>query len=139
MPESKPRMVWRTLLAAFYLLAGIAHLRSPGGFLAITPSWVPFPEFVVAFTGVAEIAGAIGLMIPRLRYAAGIGLALYALCVWPANIHHMINNIAVGGETMGMAYHIPRMIAQPVIIWLALWASGVTNWPFVKRTAPQKP
>ena len=35
--------------------------------------------------GVAEIAGAIGLMIPRLRYAAGIGLALYALCVWPAN------------------------------------------------------
>ena len=139
MPESKPRMVWRFLLAAFYLLAGIAHLRSPGGFLAITPGWVPYPEFVVAFTGVAEIAGAIGLMIPRLRYAAGIGLALYALCVWPANIHHMINKIAVGGESMGMAYHIPRMIAQPVIIWLALWPSGVTNWPFVKRTAPQKP
>ena len=128
MPESKPRMVWRYLLAAFYLLAGIAHLRSPGGFLAITPDWVPFPEFVVAFTGVAEILGAIGLMIPRLRYAAGLGLALYALCVWPANIHHMTANIAINGETMGMAYHIPRMIAQPVIIWLALWVGGVTNF-----------
>ena len=61
----------RILLAIFYFVAGVAHLRSPGGFLAITPGWVPYPEFVVAFTGVAEIAGALGLMIPRLRRAAG--------------------------------------------------------------------
>jgi uncharacterized membrane protein len=101
--DSKPRMAFRFIVAAFYLLAGIAHLRSPGGFLAITPAWIPFPEFVIAFTGVAEIAGAIGLMIPRLRYAAGIGLALYALCVWPANIHHAINNVAVDGRTLSMA------------------------------------
>lgn len=133
--DSILRRGFRLLLAVFYLLAGIAHIRSPGGFLAITPDWVPFPEQVVFLTGVAEIAGAIGLLIPpalipRIRYAAGIGLALYALCVFPANINHAINNIAVGGETASWAYHGPRLLFQPVFIWWALIAGNVINWPF---------
>lgn len=122
----------RVLIAVFYLIAGIAHLRSPGGFIAITPSWVPMPGAVVAFTGLAEIAGAIGLMIPRLRYAAGIGLALYALCVWPANINHAINDIAIAGRDLSWWYHGPRLALQPAVIWLALWVGEVTNWPFRK-------
>ncbi len=130
MTDSKTKIIVRVLFAIVYLLAGIAHLRSPAGFLAITPDWVPAPELVIKLTGIAEIAGAIGLMVPRLRYAAGMGLALYALCVWPANIHHMINNVEVDGQAASMWYHVPRMIAQPVIIWLALWVGGVTGWPF---------
>jgi uncharacterized membrane protein len=128
----------RWLLALFYSLAGVAHLRSPAGFLAITPDWVPFPEAVVALTGVAEIAGAIGLLVPRqtlswVRPAAGIGLALYALCVWPANFHHAFNNIAIGGQTASWWYHGPRLLAQPLIIWLALWVSQATDWPFRRK------
>lgn len=138
--ETLTRRFFRWLLAIFYLIAGIAHIRSPGGFLAITPNWVPFAEQVILFTGVAEIAGAIGLLIPpkivpRARYAAGIGLALYALCVYPANINHAINNIAIGGETASWLYHGPRLAFQPVFIWWALIAGGVINWPF----APKKP
>lgn len=131
--DSKVKIFWRVLLAIFYLLAGLAHLRSPETFLAITPDWVPRPELVIAFTGWAEIIGAVGLMIPQLRFAAGIGLALYALCVWPANIHHMINNVAVNGQTLSNWYHMPRMIAQPIIIWLALWVAEVTHWPFGRK------
>jgi uncharacterized membrane protein len=128
----------RWLLAIFYLGAGIAHLHSPAGFLAITPDWVPFPANVVALTGIAEIAGAIGLIIPRTmirwaRPAAGIGLALYALCVWPANFNHAINNIPLNGQTIGWWYHGPRLLAQPLIIWLALWVGEVTHWPFRHR------
>ena len=133
MTDSKAKIIWRYLLAVFYLLAGLAHLRSPQTFLAITPDWVPEPELVIAFTGWAEIFGALGLMIPGLRFAAGVGLALYALCVWPANIHHMINNLAVNGETLGYWYHVPRMFAQPLIIWLALWVAGVIHWPFNRK------
>jgi uncharacterized membrane protein len=134
----------RWLFAIFYLVAGIAHLRSPGGFLAITPDWVPFPAEVVAFTGIAEIAGAIGLIIPRqtigwARPAAGIGLALYALCVWPANFNHALNNIPLGGQTVGWWYHGPRLCAQPLFIWLALWAGEVTDWPFSKKSGSNNP
>lgn len=119
------RALCRWLMVVFYLLAGVAHLLRPEPFLAITPPWVPMPEFMVAFTGIAEILGAIGLIIPRFRRAAGIGLALYALCVWPANIYHALANVAVGGETMTWGYHGPRLLAQPLIILWALWVGGV--------------
>ncbi|MEJ6676367.1 DoxX family protein [Parasphingorhabdus sp.] len=136
--NSLARIFFRWLLALFCLLAGIAHIRSPAGFLAIMPDWVPFPEHVVLLTGVAEVAGAIGLMIPprlipHVRYAAAIGLALYGLCVYPANINHAINNIAIGGETASWLYHGLRLAFQPVFIWWALMAGGVINWPFGKK------
>lgn len=133
MIESRTRRVARWVLALAYLAAGVAHLRSPGGFIAITPGWVPFPATVIFLTGLAEIAGAAGLMVPRLRRAAGMGLALYALCVWPANINHAFNDIAIGGIHLGWAYHGPRLALQPVIIWWALWATHVIDWPFARR------
>ncbi len=127
------RTIVRWLLALFYLIAGVAHLRSSGGFLAITPGWVPYPEPIVALTGIAEILGAIGLMIPRLRYAAAIGLAAYAVCVYPANINHAVNDIAIGGTSMTWWYHGPRLLLQPVFVWLALWVGHVVDWPFAAR------
>lgn len=114
----------RWLLVAFYFIAGVIHLAAPAPFLTIMPGWVPAPYAVVLLTGVAEILGAIGLAqwfsLP-LRRAAGWGLALYALCVWPANINHFMLDMAKPGDGLGLAYHVPRMFAQPAIIWLALW------------------
>lgn len=124
------RRLARWTLALAYLIAGIAHLRSPTGFIAITPAWVPHPAHVVSLTGMAELAGACGLLIPQLRRLAGMALALYALCVWPANINHALNDIPLGGVHLGWWYHGPRLILQPVIIWWTLWASTVIDWPF---------
>ncbi|HEX7742456.1 MAG TPA: DoxX family protein [Sphingobium sp.] len=131
--DSPVRTAARWLLSAFYLTAGIAHLARPGGFVAITPAWAPWPAELVALTGIAEIAGAIGLHIPPLRRAAGIGLALYALCVWPANINHAVNDIPLGGLHLSWWYHGPRLLLQPFIIWWALWASLATDWPFRRK------
>ncbi len=129
------RTALRWLLAAAFAFAGYKHLDSPAGFIAITPQWVPFPEQIIFWTGIAEIAGAIGLLFPFCRKAAGVGLALYALCVWPANINHAINDIPLDGVQLSWWYHGPRLILQPVIIWWALWASGVIDWPFRKARA----
>ena len=131
--KDRVRTALRWLLALAYASAGWRNLATPEPFLAITPLWVPQPHMVVAATGIAEIAGAIGLMIPATRKAAGWGLALFALCVWPANFHHALANIAIGGETLSWWYHGPRLAAQPLIIWWALWASGATDWPFRRR------
>ena len=131
--DSRPRRIARAVLALAYLIAGVAHLRSPGGFIAITPDWVPYPATVIWLTGIAEIAGSIGLMLPPFRRAAGIGLALYALCVWPANIHHALSDIPLNGVHLSWWYHGPRLALQPVIIWWALWVSDVIDWPFARR------
>jgi uncharacterized membrane protein len=120
------RTLLRWLLAVFYGLAGAVHLLRPEPFLTIMPAFVPAPEAVVLLTGIAEIAGAIGLVQPvsaKLRSWAGWGLALYALCVWPANINHFIIDMARESGGLGLTYHVPRMFAQPVIIWLAIWVS----------------
>ncbi|GAA0755493.1 putative membrane protein [Erythromicrobium ramosum] len=127
----------RWLLAAVYAFAGVIHIINPAPFLTITPAWVPAPEAVVLLTGVAEILGAIGLVQPfslKLRQAAGWGLALYALCVWPANINHFAMDMARADGGLGLGYHVPRMFAQPVIIWLALWVGEC--WPLRRRPMP---
>lgn len=133
------RTILRWLLALAYGYAGYRHLATPAPFLAITPPWVPQPALVVAATGAAEIAGAIGLLIPQTRRAAGWGLALYALCVWPANFHHAFAHVAIGGTTLGWWYHAPRLAAQPLIIWWALWASGAVEWPLGRQTKTRSP
>lgn len=120
----------RWLLTLVYLTAGIIHLRSPGAFLPIVPNWVPMPEMVILVTGVCEILGAIGLMVPRLRWLAGVGLAAYAVAVFPANIKHAIEGVKIGGDTLGWGYHLPRLLFQPVFVWWALFAGGVVDWPF---------
>jgi uncharacterized membrane protein len=127
------------VLALAYAGAGILHLAFPRPFVVIVPPWVPGPSWVVAMTGLAELAGAAGLLQPvsgRLRRAAGWGLAAYALCVWPANVQHMLLDLARPGHGLGLAYHVPRLAAQPLLIWLALWASGAVNWPFDLRVRP---
>lgn len=122
------RAILRVILAAFYGYAGYLHIVRPEPFLSIMPEMIPFPEQIVYWTGVAEILGAIGLVQwvdIRLRRAAGIALALYSLCVWPANINHFAMDMAREDGGLGLAYHVPRMIAQPLIILWALWAGEV--------------
>jgi uncharacterized membrane protein len=130
------RSTARFALALFYAVAGLFHLLLPAPFIKITPGWVPMPALVVALTGMAELAGAAGLVQTRsagLRRAAGWGLAAYALCVWPANFHHMALDMARADHGAGLAYHVPRLAAQPLLIWLAFWASDATQWPFRRR------
>lgn len=119
----------RAALGIAYAIVGYVHLRSPGAFLPIMPGWVPFPHQTIIATGICEIAGAGALFIPRLRWWAGVMLAAYAVCVYPANIKHAVDHVTIAGTTLGLWYHIPRLAFQPVIIWWALFAGGVINWP----------
>ncbi len=129
-PKIAPRLALRIVLAALYLVAGFAHIKSPNGFLAVTPDWVPFPREVIFLTGLCEIAGASGLLTRRFRRAAGAMLALYAVCVFPANIKHALDGISVGGIPNSWWYHGPRLAFQPVFVWWALFAGGLIDCAF---------
>lgn len=127
-PDETPgRRRARLVLACLYLLAGVLHLAVPRPFLHITPAWVPYPALVIAGTGLCEIAGALALLSVRARTPAGGMLALYALCVFPANLQHAVQDLSTG-TGLGWVYHAPRLFAQPLLCWWALWAAG---WPLI--------
>ncbi len=128
------RVALRWVMVVFYAGAGVLHLKSPHAFEQIVPPWVPQPHMVVLATGVAELLGAAGLLVRPLRWWAGLGLGAYALCVWPANFYHAFAHVAIGGVVLGWAYHAPRLLFQPVLIWAALFAGSVINWPFASRS-----
>ncbi|MBE7180927.1 MAG: DoxX family protein, partial [Terriglobus roseus] len=76
------------------------------------------------------LAGSVALLTPRLRRAAGWAFAAYAVCVYPANVKHAIENVNVPPIPSSWWYHGPRLAFQPVFVWWALWAAGVVDWPF---------
>ncbi|WP_418066679.1 DoxX family protein [Sphingomonas endolithica] len=135
----RSRVILRWLLVLAYLIAGTAHLTIPAPFLKITPPWVPFPAGIIFVTGICEIAGAVALLRPRWRWWAGVMLAAYALCVYPANIKHASDQLLVAGQIHSLWYHVPRLLFQPVIIWWALFAGHVTSWPFAGRSLAPAP
>lgn len=130
------RSVIRYVLAALYAIAGWLHIVNPKPFLQITPGWVPYADIVIWLTGIAELLGAAALAQPvssRLRKAGAMGLAAYAVCVFPANINHFMMDMARADMGLGLGYHLPRMVLQPILVWLALWVGGVIDWPIRRR------
>ena len=128
------RVGMRLVLAVLYLLAGVFHLRSTATFVAIVPPIVPDPHAVVILTGYCELLGGAALLIRRLRRTAGSMLALYAVCVFPANVYQAIAHVPVDGHVMSWAYHGPRFAAEPILIWWTLFCAGITDWPFRRGT-----
>ena len=124
------RRVMRLILAGFYLVAGLLHLVFPSSFLPIMPDWVPHARAVIEGTGWCEIAGAIELIHPSTRKIAGAMLALYAICVYPANLKHAFQHVDVQGLPSSWLYHGPRLALQPILVWWSFLSSGWVSWPF---------
>jgi len=127
------RAIMRWIIAIFFIGAGIAHLAVPEKLLLITPAWVPFAPQLIFLTGIFELVASVALITRTpLRWWAGVTMALYALCVWPANFKHAIDGIQMPYIGNSWWYHGPRLAFQPVIIWWALYSAGVIDWPWRK-------
>lgn len=91
LPTLRAASPFQTAALAFvfiwFLLGGIGHFATAGFFIGIVPPWVPWPALAVYVSGVFELLGAAGLLLPRWRRPAGAGLLLLTLCVTPANVH----------------------------------------------------
>lgn len=124
--RSRGADIARLTIAPVFVAAGIVHLLRPIFFESVMPPGVPHPHLVIMVTGAAELAGAAALFVPKLRWLAGTMLAVYAVCVYPANILHAVRDLSTG-TGFGWAYHYPRLFAQPFICWWALTAGGVTG------------
>lgn len=86
-------------LAAMFLLTASAHWgKRRADLIRMVPPRLPRPDLLVTFTGLCELAGAAGLLAPRLAPAAATGLALLLVAVFPANIRAARTSIAIAGR-----------------------------------------
>ncbi len=78
----------RALLSGFFIGGGINHFVMPRTYESIVPpSMRDDAARLVAISGLAEIAGGVGVLLPRTRRPAGIGLIALLAAVFPANLH----------------------------------------------------
>jgi uncharacterized membrane protein len=103
------------------LFSGSAHFNSMRHDLArMVPPAIPHAMGMIYFTGICEIAGGIGLLIPATRVAAAIALILFFLAILPANIHAARAGVQLRGKAVTpLVWRVPM---QALFIALAWWA-----------------
>jgi len=122
------KILARWVLAVFFVLAGANHFRTPTIYLGMMPAGLPWPEAMNAFSGVAEMLGGVGLLIPWTRRWAAWGLLALLIAVFPANVH-----VALLG-------HMPGLDVSPAVLWLRLPFQAVFGawvwWVGLRRSPP---
>lgn len=125
----------RANTALLYALAivmvgiGVVHFARPQPFVDIVPTWLPAPWLLVYVSGVCEILGGLGLLVPRTRRFAAWGLIALYIAVFPANIHMAVHRITPTGTDPLPTWALwARLPFQLVFI---LWAHR-----FTRREAP---
>ena len=111
-------MYWGYLVAGVgFILAGVMHFVAPAAYQSIMPPILPAPRALVYISGVAEILGGIGMLLPSTRRAAAIWLILLLLAVFPANVQMLLNWRAQGVAWWMEALAWLRLPLQGVLIW----------------------
>ena len=113
-------------LALLFAVAGVLHFLTPEFFLRIVPPWVPHPGLAVSLSGIAELAGGIGLLVPATRIIAGWGLIALLLAVFPANVYMLQQAMREGASATALAVLWIRLPLQPLLIWW-VWKAGIRH------------
>ncbi|MFG1868985.1 DoxX family protein [Micromonospora arborensis] len=90
----------RVGLAVMFTLTAVAHFAGQRrtDLIAMVPPRLPRPDLLVTLTGVLELVGAIGLLVPATARVAAVGLALLMLAMFPANVSATRRRLTLGGR-----------------------------------------
>jgi uncharacterized membrane protein len=120
------REAGRFALVVMFLFTGISHFSNiKYDYMAMLPDPLPKSLWLIYLTGMLEIAGAIGLLIPRFQRIAGICLVIFLIAVFPANAYAALNEVPFRGRAP-----TPLWLRTPIqifFVWMVWWTS-------IKRT-----
>jgi uncharacterized membrane protein len=107
-------------LAVMFLFTASAHFtKTREDLIGIVPKAFPNPRFLMHLTGVLEVLGAVGLLVPATRSVASLGLALLPVAMFPANANASRKEVELRGKA-------------PTPLWLRtpmqLLFIGMTQW-----------
>ena len=137
------RILIRILLAALFLFAGTVHLHNPEVFIPVMPPWIPLHLVCIQVSGIFELLGGFGLLIPvrKIQFLTGWGLALLLVAVFPANLYMAMAHVQIHGFPPQPWMAWARLPLQPILIAAVLWATrawpgNCKDQPTLKRNTP---
>lgn len=121
MTQSTIIVTLRWLATIFFLIAGALHFVIPEFYMAMMPPFIPFQSFFIVLTGIAEMAGGIGLQIPNVRRVTGMLMIALLVAIFPANIYVAIAQPELPDITYSPESMWWRLLLQPLFIaWVWL-------------------
>ena len=112
----------RDALSLMLVFTGVSHFTfMKEDFARMMPPSIPLPNAMVYFTGVCELAGALGLLLPDFRRAAAYALSAFFLAVLPANIHAARAGVTLRGKPATSLW--ARIPMQVLFIIVAFWSA----------------
>ncbi|CAN5870488.1 DoxX family protein [soil metagenome] len=117
----KPVLRW--LLTIVMVAAGVNHFIHPPPYLGMMPAELPqgWHLPLVYISGVFEILGGLGLLLPATRRAAAWGLIALLVAVFPANLNMALNHLPLGDSLVPQWALWARLPLQVVLIVWAWW------------------
>jgi uncharacterized membrane protein len=136
--EGKAKTVLRWLLTVFMTAAGVNHFLAPAQYAAMIPGIFPAHLALVHVSGVAEVLGGLGLILPSTRRLAAWGLVALFVAVFPANINMAVHHLPLGGRPVPTWALWLRLPLQVVLVAWAWWYTrsaprAVAERPVLRR------
>ncbi|MET0982024.1 MAG: hypothetical protein ABWY02_07980 [Telluria sp.] len=123
-PFSRGQVAGLAFVFLWFFIGGILHFVATDIEASIVPPWFPWPVAAVLVSGVFELLGAFGILVPATRRAAGIGLVLLTLAVTPAHIYMLQAPELFPVPLWALWLRLP---VQAALLWLILWATWRGN------------
>ncbi|MFT6398103.1 MAG: putative membrane protein [Bradymonadia bacterium] len=128
----KARVLVRWWLAINFAFVGVTHFTNADLFVGIMPPYLPAHLELVWISGVFEILGAVGLLVPFSRRFAGFGLLALLVAVFPANLHMALNEVYLPVDWLpqnqiGLWLRLPFQLVFAAAIWFSMGPHRTAN------------
>jgi uncharacterized membrane protein len=117
----------RIALAAMFVFTAVSHFhpRTRPDLVRMVPASLPAPGLLVAATGVLELLGAIGLLVPPALPAAAYGLIALLVVMFPANVHAARDGLIIAGRRpTPLPWRLPLQLFWIAALW---WVRSPTS------------
>ncbi len=121
LPDSSGKIAGLAFVFLWFMAGGLGHFFASDFFAAAMPDYLPWHYPAVYISGLFEIVGALGLLVPQYRHLAGSGLFLLTLAVSPVNIHQWLHPADYPDTTETML--AIRLLVQVALLACIYWST----------------
>ena len=119
--KGKPQAAGLCFVFLWFFIGGIMHFVATGTEASIVPPWMPWPVAAVLISGVFELLGAVGILYPPTRKAAGIGLFILTIAVTPAHFYMLQRPELFPVPLWALWLRLPVQLGLLWLIWWSTW------------------